>query len=283
MSTPPDITRRTAQRERQERIRERVLADGFVRLDPLAHEFGVSLMTVHRDLDALEAQGWLRKVRGGATAQPSAQFHGNLRHRLQAMTEEKEALAVAALTLVEPGQSIMVDESTTALHLAQRLPGCGPLSVITHFLPAITLLAGQPGIDVIALGGAYLPAYEAFFGVMTADAARSLRADILFMSTTAVTDGRCYQQSQETIVINRAQMEASAVRVLMVDHSKLERRSLYPLAELTEFDLVLMDAGAPERDVEDLRALGVCVHVVGADGGTAIPPLATLRRAERRG
>src|SRR5579884_3994464 len=75
------------QRERQEKIRERVITNGFVRSELLAEEFSVTLMTIHRDLDVLQRQGWLRKIRGGATAQPSALFHGDIRYRMQAMKE----------------------------------------------------------------------------------------------------------------------------------------------------------------------------------------------------
>ena len=60
-----------APRDRREQIRLRVVDEGYVRIEALAESFGVSLMTIHRDLDELQTRGWLRKVRGGATAQPS--------------------------------------------------------------------------------------------------------------------------------------------------------------------------------------------------------------------
>lgn len=154
----------------------------------LAEQFGVSLMTIHRDLDALQSQGWLRKVRGGATALPSDVFHGDVSQRMAAMADVKRRLAHTALDLVVPGQTIMLDESTTCLHLAQRLAERTPLTVITNFLAVIKLLAGEPGITLVDLGGTYFPAYDAFLGLRTAEAAQSVRADVLFMSTTAIRD-----------------------------------------------------------------------------------------------
>ena len=77
------------------------------------------------------------------------------------------------------------------------------LTVITSFPAVIKRLAGEPGADLILLGSAYYPAYDAFLGMRTNEAIRSLRADILFMSTTAVTDGTCYHQSQETVAVKR--------------------------------------------------------------------------------
>ena len=69
---------------RREAVRQRVAEQGFVRVDDLAGEHGVSIMTVHRDLDQLEARGFLLKVRGGATSAPTRTFHGDMAHRMQA-------------------------------------------------------------------------------------------------------------------------------------------------------------------------------------------------------
>ncbi|WP_240506552.1 DeoR/GlpR family DNA-binding transcription regulator [Thermoactinospora rubra] len=248
-------------RQRRDQIRQRVQQEGFVRMEELAESFGVSVMTIHRDVDVLQSEGWLRKVRGGATAQPSALYHGDVRHRMQAMAREKQLLAEAAVTMVEPGMSVMLDESTTGLAVAALLPARGPVTVITNFLSVINQLAGEPNVDLIALGGAYYPAYDAFLGMRTTDAIRSLRADVLFASTTAVTNGSCYHQSQETVAVKRAMMDSADRRVLLVDHSKFAKRGVHQLAPLTAFDLVIVDGGAGEGELAPLRAQGVTLRV----------------------
>jgi len=79
-----DASRRHASPDlRREAVRRRVAELGYARVDQLAEEFGVSIMTVHRDLDELEARGFLRKVRGGATSAPMRTFHGDLAHRMR--------------------------------------------------------------------------------------------------------------------------------------------------------------------------------------------------------
>ncbi|MFD8545261.1 DeoR/GlpR family DNA-binding transcription regulator [Streptomyces sp. NPDC059649] len=255
-----------AQEERRRRMRDTVIARGFVRTADLAEEYGISLMTAHRDLDALQAQGWLRKVRGGATGLPSAQFHGSVAERMATMAQTKQQLARAAATLLVPGQTVLLDDSTTCLLLAHQLAEHTPLTVITNSLPAITTLAKEPGISLITLGGAYFPAYDAFMGPYTADAVRAFRADVLFLSTTAVTNGRCYHTSPETVQVKRAMMESAGRRILVADHTKFAKGGLYALAPLTDFDLLIVDDGLPPEQIQRVRAGGTEVMVVAGRG-----------------
>ena len=80
-----------------------MLAHDSVSPTELAQHFGVSVMTVHRDLAELEQQGVVRRFRGGVTAQPSAVFESNVAYRLKAMEAEKDAIAARTRRLIEPG------------------------------------------------------------------------------------------------------------------------------------------------------------------------------------
>lgn len=251
-------------RARRDRIRDRVLELGSARIEDLATELDVSPMTIHRDLDRLAEQGWLRKVRGAATAEQSALFESSVRYRNADQPAAKRLLAHAALRYVERGQALMLDDSTTVLQLAQLLPEYGPVTVITNFLSVVNQLAGESGVELISLGGTYFPSYDAFLGMSAADAARPLRADVLFMSTSAITDGYCYHQSQETILVKRALMQASAHKILLADHTKFHKRALHRLASLTEFDTVIVDPSTNESDLEAINELGVHVEIAPA-------------------
>lgn len=245
---------------RREAVRRRVAELGFARVDVLAGEFGVSIMTIHRDLDELEGRGFLRKVRGGATSAPTRTFHGDLSHRVQAQAREKQALAERVLAEeIVPGQVIALDDSTTALALARLLPARAPLTVVTHFLPVIRTLADQPGIELIGLGGRYVPAYDSFLGQATAAAAAHLQADLLIMSTTAVTNGVCYIQSQDTVITRHALIAASARTIALVDHTKFGRRALHRLVDLAELDRVIVDDATAPAVLAELRDRGVRV------------------------
>src|SRR5581483_5776733 len=116
--------------------------------------------------DELEAQGILRKVRGGATAQPSSLFESDARYRLTLAVREKEAIAQRALTYIEPGQAVLLDDSTTVLALVRLLPQVTPLTVITYGLAATRELTQVRGVHLISPGGEYLPKYDAFVGLL---------------------------------------------------------------------------------------------------------------------
>lgn len=247
---------------RREAVRRRVAELGFARVDVLAAECDVSIMTVHRDLDELEARGFLRKVRGGATSAPTRTFHGDLAHRMQAQIREKQLLAECVLaTEIRPGQVVALDDSTTSLALARLLPRYAPLTVVTHFLPVIRALADAAGIEIIGLGGRFVPAYDSFLGQATAVAAADLQTDLLVMSTTSVTEGVCYIQSQDTVITRRALIASSARTVMMVDHTKFGRRALHRLADLADVDRVVVDPETSPDVLADLYGRGIRVDV----------------------
>lgn len=255
-----DKTQRGPQQRRRE-ISEFVLTEGSASAADLAERFSVSLMTIYRDIDELEREGVLRKFRGGVTAQPSGVFESNVTYRKKSMRAEKEALAAAALALVEPGMSVMLDDSTTVLEIARLLPRIEPLTVVTNFLEAINLLAPEPGIRLVALGGDYDPLHDSFLGVSCVEAVEALRVDMCFVSTSSVLGGYAFHQEQHIIAVKRAMLKAANRSVLVVDHTKLGRTALHRLVPLTAFDLVLIDGRTPTDVLRSLDESGVPYQV----------------------
>jgi DeoR/GlpR family transcriptional regulator of sugar metabolism len=242
------------------------MAEGAVRIEQLAERFEISLMTVHRDLDELELRGLLRKSRGVATALSTSLVESSDVFRLGRERAEKDALAQAAMEFIEPGQAIFLDDSTTVLHMAKLLQDKAPLTVITNVLTLMNELNGARGISLLALGGTYYNWCSAFMGRMTNDAIQKLRADTFIMSTSAITDDVCFHQTLETVDTKRAMFDAAATRILLVDHTKFEKRALHALAHLTEFDLVIVDWLTRQEDISRLREQGVRVVIAPALG-----------------
>ena len=85
------------------------------------------------------------------------------------------------------------------------------------------------------------------------------------LSTSAITAGTCYHQTQDTVSFKRATMEVAAKRILYVDHTKFERRALHALAPLTDFDFVIVDENTPKSVLKDLHDRQITVEVAKAE------------------
>ncbi|MEU7742291.1 DeoR/GlpR family DNA-binding transcription regulator [Nonomuraea sp. NPDC049158] len=242
---------------------EHLMRHGSASVSELAEVFRVSVMTVHRDLDELEFHGMVRKYRGGASAQASSVFESNIAYRLTAQTEEKEAIARHVVGLIEPGSSVMIDDSTTALAIARHLSEVAPLTVVTNFLEAIRLLAPVPGIRLMALGGEYHPTHDSFLGVGCVDSVQAMNTDMVIVSTSAISDRHAFHQEQEIVLVKRAMVAAGTRCVLAVDHTKLDRVALHRVAPLEKFDVIVVDAGAPAEAVQRLRDRRHNVEIAG--------------------
>ena len=269
----PQLQHNLRQSERRDAITELVLTAGSMRIEDLVEIFGVSTMTIHRDLDTLDSQGYLRKSRGTATAVATSLFESSTDYHARQHRADKESVARAAFEFVEPGQALILDDSSTGLYLAELLPQRQPLTVITNFQRVLTQLVGNPGIALIALGGQYYQWCDAFMGNLTLDALKALRADVLFMSTPAIIDDICFHQHNEAALVKRAMFESAAQRILMVDHSKFSQRALHRHIALEEFDAVIVDAHTSADDISRLRDKGIHVMVGEQPTGPVIPAL----------
>ncbi len=251
---------------RQAAITDLVLRHGSVSAQELAEAFSVSVMTVHRDLDQLQRQGVLRKARGVATVQPSGTFESKVEFRLKTQLEAKRTIAQHACRHLEPGMSVLLDDSTTALQMLPHLPALAPLTVATHYLAALTRLARITEIQVVALGGHYDPRHDAFLGTTCLETIAAMRFDAAFLSTSAVSHGYAFHQEDRIVAVKRAMLDAADSRYLLVDHSKLTRSALHRLAPLRRFDAVVVDADVPARQLAARREHHVRVEVANQAG-----------------
>lgn len=254
-------TRQSRRRDRRREVSELVMRVGTIRIEDLAEELGVSVMTIHRDLDELESRGVLRKSRGAATAISTSLVESSDVYRLARQRGEKLALAKAAIEILEPGQAVFLDDSTTVGFLSRLLPSKVPLTVITNTLTLMNELHDVRGVSLVALGGAYYNWCKSFMGRVTTETIKDLRADVLVMSTAAIADGVCLHQYQETVAVKRAMFDSAGKRILLADHTKFRKRALYGMVKLAEFDHVIVDAATEEHLIDDIRRLGVNVIV----------------------
>lgn len=258
--TPAD-SRQARQLERRKMITEAVMAEGTMRIEDLTDRFGISLMTVHRDLDELVSLGLLRKTRGIVSAAPTNLIESSDIYRSSRQVAEKRAIAAKAMEFVEPGQAIFLDDSTTVWQMVELLESKTPLTVLTNSLLMINELKEVRDIALIALGGQFYNWCNAFMGRMTRSQIAQVRADTVFVSMSAIANDVVYHQSPEMVETKRAMLECADKRILLADHTKFNHRALHSFASLTEFDAVIVDDNIAPEDLRRMQDKGINVAI----------------------
>lgn len=246
--------------DRRHEIVELLVEAGSATLEELSRRFDVSKMTIHRDLDELEKDGLLRKVRGGATIESSGQFESDFRYRARMAADEKRRVAQRAAEFVEPGMSLMIDDGSTSQNLVPFLIDRRPLTVITNNLAVIKELSGTSGIELITLGGTYSRKFNGFFGVLTLSALENLRADMVLLSISAIQGRTAFHQDQEVLEVKRRMIASSARRYLMADHRKFDRAALHLMSDLDVFDGVVTTRDLPAARAQELNSHGIRLY-----------------------
>ncbi len=256
-AAPPaaDSARAALAPQRQALILDRVRQEGAVRVADLVEMLGVSDMTVRRDLGVLHARGLLEKVHGGAAAIPgSALFEPGFSAKSQLMETQKEAIASAAMRLVEPGTAIAISAGTTTYALARHLVDVPGLTVVTNSVPVADVLYTQGRVDqtIILSGGVRTPS-DALVGPFAVDVIRSLHVDTVFLGVHGL-DVR-YGFTTPNILesaTNRAMIEAGRRLVVLADHTKWGVIGVSSIAPIAEADILIMDDGLDDSAQEEL-------------------------------
>ena len=252
--------------ERQDRIARLVEEHGRARVTDLAGRFGVSSVTIRKDLMALESARRLVRAHGGAIAidrsRPELSF--DIRERLQA--DEKVRIGVAGAALVQDGESIVMDASTTALSVARQLKargGWSQLTIITNGLRLAAELAGHPGITVLMLGGRVRWEALSVVGQLGDGLFDRINVQKAFLGAAGFTlESGLSDATDEEAQIKRSMVGAAREVIAIVDHTKWGRAAFATFCPTDEVDIVLTDADAPAGMVDGLRGRSIDVRLV---------------------
>jgi DeoR family glycerol-3-phosphate regulon repressor len=218
--------------------RERV-----VRVSDLAEQFGVSLVTVRRDIEALDDAGLVQKIHGGAKLPGGVSTHEpgfELKSTLG--TLEKQAIAREALLLVKEGMAVGLSAGTTTWALAKELSARKNLTVVTNSVKiADVFQEGGSRVSVILTGGERTPS-DALVGPIATQSVRSLHLDLLFMGVHGVdADAGFTTPNLLEAEMDRALIEAARKVVVLADHSKWGTVGISTIAAMEEVDEVISD------------------------------------------
>lgn len=249
-------------------IADAVRRHGAVRVAELVDRFGVSDMTIRRDLDVLAADGAVEKVHGGAVAVTGAAAEEPwFEAKAGIAAAAKEAIATAAADLVEPGSVVALSAGSTTYAVAAKLLRVPRLTVVTNSLPIADLLraAGRDGDapTLLLTGGTPTPS-AALVGPLADRALAGLHVDLLVLGTHGMSEraGLSTPNLAEGQT-NRALIAAARRVVVVADHSKWGLAALSTFAGLDEVGCLVTDAGLPVEAREALAGVIPDVRVVG--------------------
>ncbi len=258
--------------QRRREIVAMVRSGGSARVSDLARSLEVTEETIRRDLRELDEAGQLVRTHGGAVAAEPTDDHAGRAdlpydHRSIVDRAEKRAIAAAALALIQPGQVVALDASSTACELAYRLPD-EPLTVVTNSLVICSALADRKHVDVVCTGGKLDPQAMAFHGPDAERAVARHNIHRLFFSCRGIDPQRGLSEANDAhAAIKRSLLDATQHAVLLADHSKLGLRSAVFFAPGNVPGLLLTnqtDRAEARRVAEALHRAGVDVQTVDA-------------------
>jgi len=253
--------------ERRLVIMERVRSRSLVKPAVLADELGVSIETIRRDLVALEEDGLVRRVFGGATGTSARAFEPAFEKRLTQHRDRKMAIGRLAAGLIGPGDTVILDIGTTVAELADVLPVAFRGIVLTNSLLVANALAGREGIEVITSGGRVRSGDLACFGPVSEAFFRDYFADRAFMGSGGVhPDMGVTDYYPDEIASRRVILEHAAERYVLADSSKLGQVAFGKVCDVSVLTAVITDDHADPADVARLERAGLNVMIASVDG-----------------
>jgi DeoR/GlpR family transcriptional regulator of sugar metabolism len=249
--------------QRREYLLEALRRDGRIIAKDVAAGLGLSEDSVRRDLRELAAEGLCQRVYGGAL--PVSPAIADYAGRAAVSVPGKQQVAAAAVSLIQPGSTVIVDGGTTALALALAMPPGLACTVITHSPTVAVALAGHPAAEVLIVGGRLFKHSVVACGAAAVEAAQQVSADAFFMGVTGVhPDAGLTTGDADEAAMKRALAGRAAETYVLASAEKIGTASPYQVMPLGRASAIITDAPAESVTVQELRARRVEVMTAGA-------------------
>ena len=247
--------------ERRQAIMDRVLATSRVVVGELSAEFGVSEETIRRDLEWLEQEGVAMRTYGGAVLKHSDQAPPPYATRKNTNVEGKVAIARLLAGMLQNGDTLMVDESSTALFAVRAVRHLKELTLITNSLNILQEVSSQDSWHIISTGGRLKPDIMALVGPKALSTIQGYHVGYAVLSARGVnTQLGIADSSDEVVEVKRAMMAAADRTVLLADHRKFDRVGFVSLGRLEEIDQIITDRPPPEEWKKRLKDSNVKLY-----------------------
>lgn len=236
---------------------------GSVSVEALAEQFQLTVVTIRRDLDALEQKGLLHRTHGGAVPIQPLFYEPFRRDRsfvmqVERMADEKRRIGYAAAALIEPDETIAVTPGTTAAAVVRALPLNYNLTVVTSTANVAMELSKRKDIKVFVTGGTL---HGEWFSLVGPHAVRSLentRIHKLFIGADGLDPAwGATSFDQDEGELARTMVERARRHIAVVDHTKMGKVGNWLICETTNLHTIVTDMEAPETALASYQDVGI--------------------------
>ena len=237
---------------------------GRVTVEELSSRFNVTGMTIRRDLLALEKQGLLYRVHGGALKREEKSIWqmSTLADRLCQHEEEKERIALYVVQLIHDGESIMIDGGSTTTKVAQHLQGKKNLLIVTNALTIGEILV-QTNNKVILTGGELLKETNALIGNTAETALANYRTDKAIIGVSGLLpDEGLFSAIPQEAEVKKYMQRNSRQTIVAADSSKIGTRAFFLFSDFNDVDILVTDKKIKKDDLSILEKDGIEVITV---------------------
>jgi len=242
--------------ERRSLIMQMLTATGRVRVKDLVRQFGTTSVTIRNDLNELQKRGLLLRSHGGASRPEFRQYESPFLDRIQTHSEEKRRIGVLAASLIQDGETIILDSGTTTDEIARQIKNRQRLQVITNGVNIANELLGSR-VHTTILGGTLRTDSASIVGRSAEEMLSQLFADKLFMGGAGCDPEFGISGSNlEEATLNKAMLGIAREIVLVADASKFDKRSMSRIASFSEIHTVISDVSMPSGVQDKIRAYG---------------------------
>jgi len=243
--------------ERRTQILQIVRSAGRAKVNELSQLFNASAVTIRHDLNELHQRGLVVRSHGGAMLPDTILREPPVLERLKEHSSEKQRIGARAATLINDGETIILDSGTTTLEIARHLKKKQGLHVITNGVNIAAELLDARDVQTFIIGGTVRGESASISGRFSEEMFDQFSADKLFLSGAGcdLEFGVSGANLEETMV-NRAMLRISREIILVADASKFSKRSMTRIAPFSEIDTVISDTGLDEETQSKLRAMG---------------------------
>ncbi len=239
--------------DRKVEIEQKVKRLGRVSVSELAEEYGVSTMTIRRDLARLEQEGLVTVEYGGAILKQHSLVEVDMTQKQMEFLDEKRRIARAACDFVRDGDSVFVDAGTTACEVARLLNQRKGLQIMTNSLLAANILAANRENRLTMCPGEYRAMSMAFMGQMMDEFLESFRFDVLFLGVEGITPDGIYVPDETDGITKKKLIRQSNSVICVADHSKIGQTFHYRIAGLEQVNHLVTDSGMDAAYSEELQ------------------------------